>query len=197
MKNGLQWVLIACLGVIYLFASLAVLHPKVSEEYRAHYIDRTSVDWDPPHYRAAPEEEIALSRPGLPEWIAWSYGFSALETRGLWTDGNFGNVAAFVFAQPLDGAFCVEFTAEPARPLRDSFTVMLGAQSEIVQVRSRDTAEYKAQFNDVKGASQLQFVLPKGLARVHDYDPSNGDARRLGLLLRLLKIRSGSCNPAQ
>jgi hypothetical protein len=196
MRDWLRWALIACLAVVYVLALLAVLHPRISQAYRAHFIDRTSVDWNPPHYRATPEEGMVFSEPGLPDWVAWTYGLTVSEPRGRWTDDDLGNVAGLMFDRAFEGTFCVEFRAAPAQPMRGPFDLRFGSQSETLQVKGPEFAEYQAQFNDVRNARQLEFVLPKKLPRVHEYDPPNGDRRRLGLLLSTLKIRAGSCSQA-
>lgn len=196
MRDWLRWALIACLAVVYILALLAVLHPRVSQVYRAYYIDRTSTEWNPPHYRATPEEGMDFAQAGLPDWIAWTYGFTAHEPRGRWTDDDLGNVAGLVFDRPLNGTACLEFSAGAAPHMSSSFGLRFGGQSETIQLRTREVAAYQVQFNDITNARQLEFVLPKKLPRIHDYEPQNGDPRRLGLLLTNLKIRRGNCNPA-
>lgn len=195
MRDWVRWALIACLAVVYGLALVAVLHPRISQAYRAHFIDRTSLDWNPAHYHANPENGITFSQPGLPDWVAWTYGFAAPESRGRWTDEDLGNVAGLVLDPPFSGTFCVEFNAEPATHMSSSFDLRLGGQSETIPVKAGGAENYQAQFDGVTDARQLEFVLPKNLPRVHDYDPPNGDRRRIGLLLSTLKIRAGSCNP--
>lgn len=197
MRDWLRWILIACLAVIYILALLAVFHPKVSPAYRAHYIDRTSLDWNPPHYAGTPDEGISFGRKGLPDWISWSYGFSEWGPGGRWTDDDLGNVAGLVFDRPLSGTFCVEFSAAPAPHMKGSFDLKLGGQSKTVKLRSNEVADYQEQFNELQHARQLEFVLPAKLPRIRDVDPRNGDPRRLGLLLITLKIRNRACSPAQ
>ncbi len=197
MRHWLRWTLIVCLALLDVVALYAALHPRVSPAYRAHFIDRTSVDWNPSHYRATPEEGMVFSQPGLPDWVAWTYGFTAPESRGRWTDDDLGNLAGLVFDHPLSGTFCIEFRAAPALPMRGPFGLRMGSQSETLQVAGTDFADYRAQFNDVSNARQLEFVLPRKLPRVHEYDPLNGDPRRLGLLFAMLNIRNGPCNPAR
>ncbi len=196
MRDWVRWALIACLAVVYMLALLAVLHPRISQAYRAYYIDRTSLDWNPAHYRATPEEGMVFSRPGLPDWVAWIYGFSHREPGGRWTDDDLGNIAGLVLDRPFNGTFCLEFSAAPAPHMSNSFGLRFGNQSETIQVIAREVVPYQVQFDDVKNAQKLEFVLPKKLPRIHDFDPHNGDRRRLGLLLTTLKIRAGNCNPA-
>jgi len=193
----MRWTLIACLIVVYALVLFAVLHPRISEAYRAYFIDHTSLDWNRPHYRATPEEGMAFNQAGLPDWVASTYGFSHPEPWGQWTDDDLGNVAGLVLSQPMSGTFCIEFNASPAQPVHDSFAVRFGNQVENISWSSRDAANYQAQFTDVREARRLEFILPKNLPRVHDYDPSNGDRRRLGMSLRTLKIRTGNCTSAQ
>ena len=196
MRDWLRWAVIACLAIVYTVVLFAVFHPRISQAYRAYFIDRTSVDWNPSHYRATPEEGMSFSQPGLPDWVAWTYGFTKQESRGRWTDDDLGNVAGLMFDRPFNGTYCVQFSALPAQPMHGSFGLRFGSQSATLQVRGRDFSEYQAQFDDVKDARQLEFLLPKNLPRVHEYDPPNGDRRRLGLRLSVLKIRTGSCSPA-
>jgi hypothetical protein len=195
MRDWLRWALIACLTVVYVLALLAVLHPRTSQKYRAYYIDRTSVEWNPPHYRASPEEGMVFAQPGLPDWVAWTYGFTAREPRGRWTDDDLGNIAGLVLDRPFSGTFCLELRTAAAPHMSSSFGLRFGSQSETIQLRTSEFADYQVQVNNVKDAEQLEFVLPKQLPRIHDYDPQNGDPRRLGLLLSTLKILTGSCNP--
>lgn len=196
MKQLLRWVLIGGLAVIYVLTMLAVLHPKVSLAYRAHFIDHTSTEWNPPHYRSAPEDGFVFAQPGLPDWVAWTYGFTRPEPMGRWTDDDLGNKAGLVFDRPFKGTFCLEFNAEPASHMSDSFALKFGESLQTVPVAARSASDYQIQFRDVKDARQLEFILPKDLPRVHDFDLQNGDDRRLGLLLRRLKIHPGNCDQA-
>ena len=81
-----RWLVVVLLLGVELTAVYAVLHPKVSPEYKAYYIDRTTSDWRPPHYRASPDQGIAFLREGWPDFVSSTAGFSRFEEWGRWTD---------------------------------------------------------------------------------------------------------------
>ena len=84
-----------------------MLHPKVTREYRAYYIDRTSQDWRVKKYYSTPENGIDLAKPGWPDFVAYSFGIARDTSVGAWTDTRLGLKAGFELNQPFTGHVCV------------------------------------------------------------------------------------------
>jgi len=198
MKTPARWIIVAVLLGVYLLAFFAMLHPRVSAAYKSYYIDENSLDWNPEHYPSRPEQGMTFSREGLPDWVETTYGFSLRDPWGRWTDADLSKTPALLFTRPFDGTLCLGFTACPARALiGKTFAVQMGNQTKTLKAFPQGYAEYQVQFMDIRGANRLSFLLPKNLPREHEVDPGNDDARRLGLNLTALRIRPGSCAPAQ
>ena len=118
-NNWKFYMLSTALFVFYLWLLFIAFHPKVTEEYKAYYIDKSTADWKPKHYVAAFEDGIDFSRDGWPTFVKSAYGFSLNETWGRWSDAKLLPAAKIVFAQALTGYVCLELTTiatiNPAR----------------------------------------------------------------------------------
>jgi len=106
-------ILVAVLSV-ELYAVYAVLHPHVSPEYRAYYIDHTTNDWNPPHYAATPEQGIDFAHAGWPDFVRNGYGFSYREAEGRWTDGGVLQTPRIELNRQFSGPLCIELRLRPA-----------------------------------------------------------------------------------
>lgn len=56
MRTTLRLLGTGLLGLLYLFAAYLLTHPRVSAEYRAHYVERTADCWLPGELLAKPAE---------------------------------------------------------------------------------------------------------------------------------------------
>ncbi len=193
MRTAIKLTLIGALLLLHLGVLYATLHPRVSPAYRAYFIDRTTPDWNLPHYPATLQDGMDFSRPGLPAWVDRISGFSYQEPAGRWTDENRGP-ATVVFANGLSGQLCVEFTATAVNQMKSSFAVKLGEEVKTVQELSPGDQKYQVQFDQVTNAGRLEFLLPPNLPTVHELDRRSDDLRRLGLLVRRLRIVPGQCS---
>lgn len=194
MKAIAQWFVIAVLASVYLLALFAVLHPRVSPEYKAYYIERTASDWKPVRYASTPQEGITFSRKGVPQWVEFTSGLSFRDDWGRWTDEDLGAVAGLTFARPFSGTLCVDFTAR-AVPwvVGHPFVVRMGDETQTMRVAAPELTEYRAQFTHLPAADTLDILLPHGLPRVSEAAPKSDDRRRLGLNLATLRIVPGYC----
>src|SRR5690348_15186793 len=91
-----------------LYAVFAVVHPRVDPEYRAYYIDRSTMDWNPAHYPATPEQGIDFAHAGWPDFVRNGYGFSYREMEGRWTDAAMLQTPRLSLSRSFSGPMCVE-----------------------------------------------------------------------------------------
>lgn len=189
MRNLFYSILMILLAAIHCAALYALLHPEVSRQYRAYYIDRTSTDWMVTHYKSAPEEGIILSRPGLPDFVDYSYGISVAESFGRWSDTSHGLRAGFKFNQLFQGQVCVSFEAgvTPSMLGRQA-SLAFGAQATPVSFLKSELQPYAVGFDLQEPASNLEFRLPTRMPPA-----SATDGRQLGIGLARIRILPGRC----
>src|ERR1700761_550832 len=114
LKLSLRIAAVVGLLSLELYAVYAVLHPRVSPEYRAYYIDRVTDDWNPPHYAATPESGIVFGKEGWPDFVRSSVGFSHREDWGRWTDSGLQRTPALRMTREFSGPLCIQLTAHPS-----------------------------------------------------------------------------------
>jgi hypothetical protein len=195
MSTALKWMLIVALVGVYVAALYAVLHPKVSPEYRAFFIDRTSTDYLPAKYPSTPESGMMFSRPGLPQWVSGTHGLSVREGLGRWTDEDMGDSAGLTFNQDFSGDVCVEASFGAASWLvGDTILLRMGDQEKPLQIKAADLTDYRVQLSSLHQAKDLNFILPPRLPSVIQEQHNSQDLRRLGISLMSLKLSSGQCS---
>ena len=187
------------LGIISLAALLAVhatalydlLHPNVSREYRAYYIDRTSTDWHVPHYSATPEEGIDLAKSEWPDFVVRSYGMLKAEPFGRWTDTRYGLRSGFEFDRSFSGPACVALEARPYDSQRTrGLTLAFGDEVREVDLpQSRDMGTYVYDFALGGPANTLELRFPRPLPRVSPDNP-----RQVGVAWKSVRILPGTCS---
>jgi len=193
MKAIFLIAVLCALIAIYAVASWAVLHPHVSAAYRAYYIDHTTLYWNPVHYPGTPAEGMDFSREGLPDWVAYTRGFSIREPWGQWTDSTIAPAATVALTQSYDGIVCVDFSASAVSWLvGKQMAITMGSQTRTVKIES-GAYDYKVQFDHLQNARQLDFVPANRPPRVKDVDKHSLDDRRLGLDLSMLRLLPGEC----
>lgn len=194
LQKGIQLLLILIVVAVELFAAYAVLHPHVSAAYRAYYIDRTTNDWVPRHYSATPESGILFGRPGWPDFVEFTTGFSTQEDWGRWTDSNMTDTPKIVTARQFSGPLCIEMVAHPSAPeLNKPLTVTFGKLSQRVLLSSPDLVTYKFSFDDAPPANTIEFHFADRVPRNNEVFPESPDPRALGLALASLKILPHTC----
>jgi uncharacterized protein DUF7024 len=197
MKLTLQISAIVVLVVLHAYVFWAVLHPQVSAEYRAYYIDHSSSDFNAEHYPGTPKAGLIFSREGLPSWVSYTRGLSVREPWGRWTDNNLASKAVVTFTRGITGDACVALTATAVPWLVGKTVPMhLGNEARDVQIAAGD-GEYQVQFGGLNDANELALILPSTLPRVSDVAPGSSDTRKLGLMLKTLRILPGSCQRTQ
>jgi hypothetical protein len=198
MKSLIGWSAVALLIAVYVTVAVAVLHPHVSPEYRAYYIDHTTEEWKRITYPNTPQQGISFGRIGLPEWVLYVRGFSHRDDWGRWTDQNVEPVAGLVFTHPFRGPICVDFTARTAPWIVDKvFVVKMGSESHTIKAASVDLTNYEVEFGDFGEAAELDFLPPGKLPRVYETLPESTDPRRVGLNLATLRLIPGECPNAE
>lgn len=108
MKNIFLIVLIILIAIFNCYTLFILANPRVSEEYKAHYIDRLMQDWRPIRYHAdLLSDGFDFSRPGIPDFIFGISGFSRQEDWGRWTVANHAKTAQVILKDPLAGNICI------------------------------------------------------------------------------------------
>jgi hypothetical protein len=194
MKSAVQCIAIVLLLAMYAAAGWAVLHPHVSPEYRAYFIDRTSTDYRPQHYSSTPQQGMIFRDPGLPDWVASTHGFSFREEVGRWTDENLHAVPGLTFTKPFGGDVCLELNAYTVPWLASyDMPIRFGDQQEAVKLLAGGPDKYEVQFHDLRGGDHVDFILPPNLPAIVEREHTSGDTRRLGVSLNSLRILPGRC----
>lgn len=187
---------VAALISLEIFALYAALHPRVSAEYRAYYIDHTSIDWKPPHYPATPESGIDLTKPGWPDFVSQAYGFSFRDDQGRWTDAALQASPTIVMNHYFRGPVCIELAARPSvAELGRKVEVVLGQNSSAITLSNPDFVRYDIDLDSVQPANTLQFHFFGRVPRAKDVTPGNPDERRLGIAISSIRILPAHCQP--
>jgi len=197
MKTALEWTAIIVLLAVYAAVGWALLHPHVSPDYRAYFIDRTTTDFEPQHYASTPEEGMEFSHAGVPSWVAATRGFDYREpgSSGRWTDANLHAPPGLTFTRTFSGESCVELKAYTIPWLGGrEVPVRFGNQEQTFKPIAGGPATYDLQFHDLQAADRLEILLPSGdLPPAADREHGSTDTRRLGLSVYSLRILPGQC----
>ncbi|HEY1731764.1 MAG TPA: hypothetical protein VGG15_08435 [Terriglobales bacterium] len=195
VRNIIKIAAILSLLSVELYALYAVLHPRVSPEYRAFFIDRSTVEWNPPRYHASPEQGIDFMREGWPDFVSGVYGFSSFEPWGRWSDANLLASPRIVLNRQFSGSLCIEMVAQPAyTEYGKQVQVAFGQNISDITLSDSDFATYSLNFPDASPADTLEFHFPNKIARLNDVVRASADARRLGIRLRSLRILPHQCS---
>jgi hypothetical protein len=201
MLRLIRWLAIVSLVAFYGIVLFAVLHPNVSPSYREYFIDRTSSDYEPPHYEATPEQGMSFSQRELPQWVHAVRGFELREewgTVGRFTDDDLGVTPGIIFNRTFDGEVCVEFSAYGVSSLAgQTVGIRMGSQEKEFRLRPGSFSEYQLQFTQLRQADHLDILLPKHIPAVIEADHKWADPRRLGMSISTLKLIPGKCSLAQ
>jgi hypothetical protein len=193
MRSSFKVVLIACLVALHLSVVYAALHPKVNRAYRAYFIDRTTTDWAVPHYAATFAQGIDLTKPGLPDFVASSYGIASRESFGAWTDTTLGTHAGFVLNRPVAGPVCLQMLLGASdSSLNHPVTLRLGSQEKQLQIDHRAQYEYTVDFPENGSAEVIEFVFPHRLPRA-----SVQDWRQVGISIGHIRFLPSPCPVAR
>jgi hypothetical protein len=190
VRAGLGIIAVIALVGLHMAALMVLLHPDVTPEYRAHYVERTSADWRVQHYPATPEQGIALDRPEWPEFVQDSYGITKAEKFGRWTDTRMGLKSGFKFNRSFEGPVCVVIDAKPSESMRGRNVVLaFGPQAKEVSLgRQQDIRVYLIEFALDQPVNTLEFRFPKPLPAAGD-----GNPRQVGIGLSRIQIFPNTC----
>jgi len=186
------------LALLLLYGSVLALvfSPRVNEEYRAYYIDRSTDEWRPVRYSSTPEEGIDFSRNGLPSFVRGLSGVSHHESWGRWTDATRRRFARIDLAEPLTGDVCVSVKMFPAKAqFGKKAHIRIGGISKSVVTANSDPAWYSLDFR-LSAPSTILEIEPESPAVGRlpgTWDPKNPDSRRMGLGLQRISIAEGNC----
>ena len=189
----LKLALAAGLAALYLWTASLIFRPDVSEEYRAYFIDRSTTDWRPPKYPATPAEGMDFARKGLPSFVVRTYGISAHEKWGRWTDARLSRRAGIMLETPLSGNICLglEFATAPpqaGKPVR----IRIGTQERTIVPPDAGVRWYYVAVSLDRPAHAIE-IEPTAPAPPRTWAPGNSDPRRLALALRRMTLRRGDC----
>jgi hypothetical protein len=177
-----------------LYAVYAVLHPRVSPEYRAHFIDHFTNDWHAPPYPATPEEGISFGKEGWPGFVKSAEGFALPEGWGRWTDAVLTPTAKITMNRQFSGPLCIQFGGHPSdAELGQTLQLALGQNVADIKLSQTDYAIYRVSFDQAKPADTLEFRLSKLPPPINDTFRRSPDGRRLGMALFWLKILPDAC----
>lgn len=116
MLTALKLLATAGLGVGYLALAFVAEHPRVDDEYRAHYLRRTATCWVPQILRAratVPPAVVELGPTGYPEACRYlRQRWRELEPWGVWSQSR----EATIEVPHRPGAQAVELTLRAAPP---------------------------------------------------------------------------------
>ncbi len=189
MRTLVRILLVIALLVLHVSVLYAVLHPKVSREYRAYFIDKTSRDWKVERYHATPQEGIDLAHEGLPDFVDYSYGISWKESVGRWTDTNMGLRAGFRFKPPLQGPACLQLRLGSAAPmLNQNITVRFGEEQKEEKIVQQEVRDYQLDFEKSGPVEEVELVFPKDLPRA-----GADDGRHVGLYIAGVQVLPQGC----
>jgi hypothetical protein len=169
----------------------ALLHPNVSREYRAHYIERSSSDWRVQRYSATPEEGIEFSRKEWPDFVEFSFGITPPDSFGRWTDTRMALQSGFKFNRNFEGSSCVVIDAKPSASMRlRRVAVAFGNQEkEISFGQEQATRRYLVDFELNQPADTFELRFPKALPAI-----GHGDTRQLGVGLSKIRFFPMACS---
>jgi hypothetical protein len=195
MRIVVRVLILAFLLSVECAALYAVLHPKVSAEYKAYYVDRISSDWPPTRYSATPEQGMVLAKPGLPDFVQATHGFSFRESWGRWTDAAMDAGAGINMNREFRGPVCVVLTAYPSpAEVGKQVMVVLGRQSAPVVLSAPAFADYYIDFDLTDPAHTLDFRFPGSVPKHSRIIKGSMDDRRLGLAISLIRIFESPCH---
>jgi hypothetical protein len=194
MISWKRWCLVAFAATIigfYLFVIALLLRPRVSEEYRAYFIDRSTLDWRPIRYRSDVTNGIDFSQPGLPDFVQRTTGISAREKWGRWTDARLGKSATVVLKDPIWGSVCVSIDGfvTPKQRLRPLWVRFGG---NVKKLYPGAAGPYRMNFFATRPSSELQ-ITPSRPGRPREWDDGNRDARKISLALKSVTFEPGLC----
>jgi len=172
-----------------LYVVYAVLHPHVSPEYRAFFIDGTEDEYKPSHYLASPEQGIDFSRAGWPDFVRNSSGFTLPEAGSRWTVTDRTSSPTLFLNRRFSGPLCIEMMMQPSPAERgQNVRIMLGTNVGEVQLNEPGPAAYRVSFEDARAADTLQFQFAGPVPRNDQFVPRSPDPRRLGVRISTLRI---------
>jgi len=193
-NNWKFYMLSIALFVFYLWLLFIAVHPKVTEEYKAFYIDKYHLDWKPKHYVAAFEDGIDFSRDGWPTFVKSAYGFSSNETWGRWSDATLLPAAKIVFAQSLTGSVCVELTTIATIKQRGKAVIVrMAGEERKFSPTTTDREIHKIEFLLSEPTASIE-VEPTASGTRREWDASSADQRKIGLGFLKLRIAEMRCS---
>ena len=195
-NNWNFYVLSTALFVFYLWLLFVAFHPKVTEEYKAYYIDQSTEEWRPKHYIATFEDGIDFSRDGWPTFVKSAYGFSHKESWGRWADARLLPVAKIIFAEFFTGYVCLELeTIASKKQLGKAVIVRMGGEEKSFLPSTDNSEIHKVEFVLGQPAAALE-VKPTAPGTPKEWESSNTDPRKIGLGFLKLGIAKHRCRSA-
>jgi hypothetical protein len=188
------FILVVLLSV-ELYAVYAVLHPHVSPDYRAYFIDRTADDWKPPHYPATPQQGITFAQEGWPDFVHNSWGFSLREPSGRWTDATLSPTPTIFLNRQFSGPLCIEMVMLPSPAERGhKLLFSLGSNLSDFELSNPDFATYRVSFENAQPADTVQFRFDGQVPPNNKVAHAGPDPRRLGIRISALRIFPSTCS---
>jgi hypothetical protein len=196
MRLAARLLLLGLVGGFELLVAWWVAHPRVSADYRRHFIDQTSACWSPPGYRrvvAARPRPAVIIPTRLEEAASCVYfpdGWSIRDDAGLWTIARQAQMALPVGRD--GGRISLWLTAPGYLRQPQEYSIR---QRGVLLVAGRIAPGKEERIDilpdaaavDSDGLVALDLAVAHP-ARPRDYSWRRNDKRLLGLLLRRVEI---------
>jgi hypothetical protein len=198
MRIFIRALIVVGLLSVELYAVYAVLHPRVSPDYRAYFLDRTADEFNPSHYPATPEQGITFAREGWPDFVSSSSGFSVREPDGRWTDAAISPTPTIFLNRRFSGPLCIEMVMLPSPAERErNLQVLLGTNPGEVDLSSPNFATYRVSFDNAQPADTVQFRFDGRVPPNNEVPHAGPDPRSLGVRISTLRIFPETCSEMQ
>jgi hypothetical protein len=194
LRTLLHSATLGALVLLYVATAWLALHPQVSRLYQDHFIRHATVDWRIRRTDASIADGIDFAQGVYPRDVDYVLGLGGTEEAGRWSDARRWPLVSVLLREPVSGDQCLELRFGAAPPqVGKPVMVHVGDASATLIPRDEAMHEYRVSLTVTKPASSIDLE-PTRPSRPLEWTWS-GDVRRLGIMLRWLRLRSGSCPP--
>lgn len=183
---------LGALVLLYGVTAWLALHPQVSRMYQDHFIRHATVDWRVGRTGASIADGIDFAAGAYPREVDYVLGLGWTEAAGRWSDARRWPLVSVLLRQPVSGDQCLELRFSAARSqIGQPVMVQVGDARATLIPRDPGMQEYQVTLAVKEPASSIDLV-PTRPSRPLEWSWS-GDVRRLAIMLRWLRLRSGPC----
>ena len=142
-----------------------------------------------PPYAATLAEDIDFTKPGYPSFLKNVSGMAGHEPWGRWTNADAEAAARFRFTHPLPKRVTLELQANGL--LNNAYQpagVRIGASEKLTTLGNPPKEKYEIELEDTGKVGTIEMIPPDPVLP-NVVAPGNNDTRRLGIGLKVLRIR--------